>query len=125
MDSGEDVEERIIGCRTLVNACGPWASRLALLAGVGDHTHPDPALHVPLPVEPRRRCVFVVKCPNGPKENVPLVIDPSGSFFKPEKGGHTYIIGGSPSKVGVNCQICRLNQPLCFTFNSNLNPIIT
>ena len=93
------VEETTVGCRTLVNACGPWASRLAQMAGVGDHTHPDPVLRVPLPVEPRRRCVFVVKCPDGPKENVPLVVDPSGSFLKPEKG-QTYILGGGPPKVG-------------------------
>jgi FAD-dependent oxidoreductase domain-containing protein 1 len=67
---------------TIVLAAGPWSGEVAALAGIG------------LPVEPRRRSVFVfdVREPPGP---TPLVIDPSGTWFRPE--GRFYIGGTTPA----------------------------
>ncbi len=64
----------VVPCGTLVNAAGPWASRVAAFAGVA------------LPVEARRRCVFAFTC-REPLPHCPLVIDPSGAWFRPEGGG--------------------------------------
>ena len=65
----------------MVNAAGPSAGRLAAMAGRV------------LPVEPRKRTVFVVDCPDAPA-GMPLVADPSGIYVRPEGSG--FITGYSP-----------------------------
>lgn len=70
-----------IECRHAVNAAGPWARTLAAAAGID------------LPVHARRRTVFVLSCPD-PLPGCPLVIDPSGFWFRPE--GRHYIAGTAP-----------------------------
>jgi glycine/D-amino acid oxidase-like deaminating enzyme len=72
---------RVIRCGTAVNAAGPWARSVAAMAGV------------PLPVEARRRCVFVFDA-QIPVPGCPLVIDTSGAWFRPE--GQSFICGTSP-----------------------------
>jgi glycine/D-amino acid oxidase-like deaminating enzyme len=74
---------RRIEAGTVVLAAGPWSGEVAALAGVA------------LPVEPRRRSVFVfdVRQPPGP---TPLTIDPSGTWFRPE--GRFYIGGTTPAE---------------------------
>jgi len=74
-----------LDCDIVVNAAGPWARESAAWLGID------------LPVRARRRCVFVVKCPV-PIENAPLVIDPSGVYFRPEGPGQ-FICGTSPERV--------------------------
>jgi FAD-dependent oxidoreductase domain-containing protein 1 len=68
-------------CGAAVNAAGPSAGKIAALAGVR------------LPVEPRRRCVFVFDC-RETLPNCPLLIDCSGAYFRPE--GRFFIGGISP-----------------------------
>jgi len=70
-----------LACSQLVNAAGPWAARLARLAGIE------------LPVRARRRSVFVIDC-RTKLADVPLTIDPSGVWVRPE-GAH-YLCGVSP-----------------------------
>lgn len=74
----------IVACGTLVDAAGPWARDLAAMAGV------------PLPVEARRRCVFVFSAPDPPADH-PLVIDPSGAWFRPEGGAFIGAIAPHPA----------------------------
>ncbi len=64
-----------------VDAAGPWAASIAAMLGID------------LPVRARRRCVFVVACPD-PLPGCPLVIDTSGVWFRPE--GDRFICGISP-----------------------------
>jgi len=66
----------------VVNATGPQASTLALLAGIPD-----------LPVHSRKRFVYRVRA----QEELPacpMVIDPSGVYFRPEGDG--FLCGVSP-----------------------------
>lgn len=74
---------RVIGCGTLVNAAGPQAGDVAALAGIK------------LPVEPRKRCVFVVAC-RTPLPRMPLLVDTSGVWIRPEGG--VFITGISPAQ---------------------------
>jgi FAD-dependent oxidoreductase domain-containing protein 1 len=72
---------RRLACGTVVNAAGPWARQVAAMAGVD------------LPVEARRRSVFVFDVRES-LPGCPLVIDTSGVWFRPEGG--SYICGTSP-----------------------------
>ncbi|HML14626.1 MAG TPA: FAD-binding oxidoreductase [Xanthobacteraceae bacterium] len=72
---------RRIACGILVNAAGPQAGDVAALAGLR------------LPVEPRKRCIFVVAC-RAELSGMPLVIDTTGVWARPE--GNGFIAGVSP-----------------------------
>ena len=70
-------------CRHAVNAAGPWARRVAAMAGID------------LPVHARRRTVFVLSCPQR-LPRCPLVVDPGGFWFRPE--GRHFIAGAAPRR---------------------------
>jgi glycine/D-amino acid oxidase-like deaminating enzyme len=67
---------------SVVIAAGPASGDVAALAGVA------------LPVEPRRRTVFVIGCREAPP-GLPLVIDITGIWMRPE--GEYFICGMSPA----------------------------
>ena len=75
-----------IGCGTLVNAAGTGAGALAAMAGIE------------LPVDPRKRYVYVLDCPAATEalHNAPLTVQPSGVYFRPE--GRNFICGLSPEE---------------------------
>ena len=60
-----------LDCGVVVNAAGPWAGRVAALAGID------------LPVQARRRTVFVIGC-KAAMPDFPLLIDRSGFWIRPE-----------------------------------------
>ncbi len=76
-----------LACGSLVDAAGPWAGELAALAGVR------------LPVEPRKRYVYVVDCRQPPEalRLAPLTVDPGGMWFRPE--GRVFLCGKSPEEA--------------------------
>jgi len=68
----------------VVNAAGPRAAEVARMAGIPD-----------LPVRPRKRFVYKVQATH-PLPGCPLVIDPSGVYFRPEGDG--FLCGVSPAE---------------------------
>lgn len=72
---------RPIDCGLVVNAAGPQAGDVAAMAGA------------PLPVEPRKRSVFVVACREA-FPGMPLIVDVTGVWVRPE--GQMFICGVSP-----------------------------
>ena len=78
-----------MGAGVIVNASGPRAGLTARMAGIA------------LPVEPRKRTLFVVDCARSPQGSaavnhgrLPLMIDPSGVFCRPE--GRFFLTGCAP-----------------------------
>jgi FAD-dependent oxidoreductase domain-containing protein 1 len=94
--TGVDVGDRVaavslagggrIACGSLVIAAGAWSGELAALAGVR------------LPVEPRKRFIYVVDCREPPEalRRAPLTTDPGGVWFRPE--GRFFLCGKSPEE---------------------------
>ncbi|KVE25357.1 FAD-dependent oxidoreductase [Burkholderia singularis] len=72
---------RAYDCDVMVNAAGPWARALAALVGID------------LPVHARRRSIFNVTSP-AELPHCPLVVDPSGVYFRPE--GASFLCGAAP-----------------------------
>jgi len=66
----------------VVNAAGPRAEEVARMAGIRD-----------LPVRPRKRFVYRIHCREA-LPGCPLVVDPSGVYFRPE--GQDFLCGVSP-----------------------------
>ncbi|OUS13331.1 FAD-dependent oxidoreductase [Rhodospirillales bacterium 47_12_T64] len=86
-----------ISGRYFINAAGPQAASVASMA------------KVPLPVESRKRCVFVFHC-RDEIHNCPLVVDNSGVYFRPE--GENFICGVSPDAK---------NDPLSYDYDIDYN----
>jgi glycine/D-amino acid oxidase-like deaminating enzyme len=79
-----------IACGMLLNTAGASGGReLAAMAGVD------------IPVHGKKRCVFSFMC-KGDVPNAPLLIDTSGTWFRPEghrtAEGQMFICGGSPGE---------------------------
>jgi glycine/D-amino acid oxidase-like deaminating enzyme len=77
---------RRFGCGQLVNAAGTGGSKVARMAGLE------------IPVEPRKRCIFVFNCRDAQdiSASCPMLIDPSGLYVRPE--GEFFITGIAPPK---------------------------
>lgn len=81
----------------VVNAAGPFCrSLLDLLAT------PSAPLYYPIPVRPRKRCIFFFHCSakDGVPPIAPLTIDPSMVYFRSEGDGSSanFLCGVSPSE---------------------------
>ncbi|TNM85255.1 hypothetical protein fugu_009433 [Takifugu bimaculatus] len=88
------LEYQPVECSIVVNAAGAFSANLVEKLGVGAGTK-DAVAGVAVPVEPRKRYVYVVHCPEGPGLDAPLVIDSSGVYFRREGLGGHYITGAS------------------------------
>lgn len=73
---------RLGATQAVLLAAGAWSAPLAAQLGVA------------LPVSGKKRDVFVLDCPAAPLPGCPLVIDPSGFWFRPE--GRGFIAGAPP-----------------------------
>ncbi|MDH3263021.1 MAG: FAD-binding oxidoreductase [Paracoccaceae bacterium] len=77
---------RRVACGHAVNACGTRAA--ALLRSLGED----------LPVEPRKRTVFLIDAPNAQAPGAPLLVDHTGFYLRPE--GRHWIAATVPERDG-------------------------
>ncbi|CAJ0918767.1 unnamed protein product [Ranitomeya imitator] len=89
------LENQPVDCMAVVNAAGAWSSKVADMVGIGCGK-PGTYEEVKLPVEPRKRYIYMFHCPAGPGLDCPMLIDSSGVYFRREGMGGNYIGGLSP-----------------------------
>ncbi|XP_038609344.1 FAD-dependent oxidoreductase domain-containing protein 1 isoform X1 [Tachyglossus aculeatus] len=89
------LEYQPVECAIVINAAGAWSGQVAELAGIG-RGPPGTLQGTKLPVEPRKRYVYVWQSPQGPGLETPLVADTSGAYFRREGLGNVYLGGCSP-----------------------------
>ena len=96
-----------IACGTVINAAGTGAAALARCVGIE------------LPVESRKRCVFHFRSP-ARLPGCPLVIDPTGMYFRPEGDG---FLGGiaPPERDDPECRDFEVPPAL---FEETLWPLL-
>eukprot|EP00981_Chlorochromonas_danica_P007015 scaffold1522_cov174-Ochromonas_danica.AAC.19 len=97
---GQRNEDQTIHADHVINCAGAWSGRLLNLF-CKDLVRPQ-AIHS-IPVVPRKRCIFTFQCkpqqPNLPPVTTPLVIDPTGVYFRPEGGaGGRFLTGVCPKE---------------------------
>jgi len=89
---------------TMVNAGGAFAARLVEMCGEV----------AALPVKARKRCIFVVHCPEALDPLPPLTVDPSGVYFRPEGVGTE---GGSSGRFICGVSPPAEDDPDCDTYS--------
>ena len=104
LDNGETLAA---GC--VVNAAGPNAGKVAAMAGIA------------LPVEPRKRGVFVFEARER-FDDMPLTVDPSGIWWRPE--GSVYITGGAEVEDGEQAADPTDFEPQWGLFENEIWPVL-
>ncbi|GJQ83828.1 hypothetical protein Trydic_g5686 [Trypoxylus dichotomus] len=91
LPNGEIKSIRFAMC---ILACGGDSGEVAKIARIGTG---EGILSVPLPIEKRKRYVYCFNCQEeGPGLNTPMTIDNTGTYFRRDGLGGTYIAGLSP-----------------------------
>lgn len=92
------LEYQPVECAIVVNAAGAFSGKLAEMLDIGFGPK-DTIAGIPVPVEPRKRYIYVFHCPGGPGLDTPFLIDYSGVYFRREGLGGNYIAGTSPEEA--------------------------
>jgi glycine/D-amino acid oxidase-like deaminating enzyme len=104
LDNGETLETGLV-----VNAAGPNAGVVAKMAGLA------------LPVEPRKRTVFVFESRDR-FDDMPLTVDPGGVWWRPE--GSVYITGGAEIEDGEQAADPADFEPQWGLFENDIWPVL-
>ncbi|XP_024904965.1 FAD-dependent oxidoreductase domain-containing protein 1 isoform X3 [Pteropus alecto] len=91
------LEYQPVECAIVINAAGAWSGQVAELAGIGKGP-PGTLQGTKLPVEPRKRYVYLWHSPEGPGLETPFIADTSGVYFRREGLGNNYLGGRSPTE---------------------------
>lgn len=95
IDSVKMKDGSSVSAGTIVNAAGPFGGQVVDFCGNV----------TPLPVRPRKRCMWLFKIGSpmasdgvtpAPCDNTPLMVDPSGVYFRSEGHGGRFVCGVSP-----------------------------
>lgn len=100
----------LLGADAFVIAAGAWSGAVAALGGLA------------VPVQGRRRTVFAFGCPQALPVPTPLVIDPSGCWFRSEGSG--FIGGWTPGEGDTDPDDPPLDQPDLDQFDDRLWPAL-
>lgn len=117
---GDDTQ-RTVKFKTCVLAAGAQSGQVARLANIG--TGQD-LLSVGLPVEPRKRYVYVFNTQgrNCPGLATPLTIDPNGTYFRRDGLGGNFLCGRSPADdEEPNCETLDVDHGY---FETNIWPTL-
>ncbi|MBX3596459.1 MAG: FAD-binding oxidoreductase, partial [Rhizobiaceae bacterium] len=98
-----------LGAGTIINAAGPNAGNVTAMAGLS------------LPVEPRKRTVFVFEARDQYKD-MPLLVDTNGIYVRPE--GSVYITGGAESEDGEQAADPKDFEPNWSLFEEHIWPTL-
>lgn len=104
LDNGEALETGLV-----VNAAGPNAGAVAKMA------------ELMLPVEPRKRTVFVFESRDR-FDDMPLTVDPGGVWWRPE--GSVYITGGAEIEDGEQAADPADFEPQWSLFENDIWPVL-
>uniref|UniRef100_A0A8B9TBA7 FAD-dependent oxidoreductase domain-containing protein 1 n=1 Tax=Anas platyrhynchos TaxID=8839 RepID=A0A8B9TBA7_ANAPL len=85
-------EQQPVACAIVVIAAGAWSGELLATATA---SLPGGSL-APLPIQPRKRYVYMWHCPDGPGLECPFLIDTSGAYFRREGIAGNFLGGMSP-----------------------------
>lgn len=116
-----DDKQRTVKFKTCVLAAGAHSGQVARLANIG--TGQD-LLSVALPVEPRKRYVYVFNTQgrNCPGLATPLTIDPDGTYFRRDGLGGNFLCGRSPADdEEPNCETLDVDHGY---FDTNIWPTL-
>lgn len=110
--SGWAIETRAgpVQARSIVNAAGAWASRIAAMAGA-----------MPIAITPYRRTMLQLQVDPPAAATLPMIIDVAGSFYiKPEAGGRLWLsphdeisspaCDAAPEEIDIAVAIDRFEQ---------------
>jgi FAD-dependent oxidoreductase domain-containing protein 1 len=117
-------ETQQIAFGLVVIAGGAHSANIAEMAKIGKG---EGLLSIPLPIEPRKRYVYTFGCDEKPELgatlNTPLVIDPSGVYFRREGLSGLYIGGRSPECVEKEPPIDNLDVDYDY-FDTDVWPLL-
>ncbi|CRK94290.1 CLUMA_CG007805, isoform A, partial [Clunio marinus] len=111
-----------IKCEKCVLAAGAESGRIGRLAGIGTGSN---LLSIPIPIEPRKRYVYVFMCENPGKalNSAPYVFFPSGAHVRNEGGNGYFTAGRSPRSKEFEPPIGDL-EPDFEYFNNEVWPTL-
>ncbi|KAF6214497.1 hypothetical protein GE061_009240 [Apolygus lucorum] len=104
----------------MIIAAGSNSGEVGKLVGMGSGAGP---LGSPIPIEPRKRYVFAVHCPDAPGLAMPFIIDPTGAYVRREGVGGNYLCGISPGDEEQEPSCDNMDVDYEF-FENKLWPII-
>nr|XP_054755475.1 FAD-dependent oxidoreductase domain-containing protein 1-like [Lytechinus pictus] len=84
-----------VQCAFAVVCAGSWSGEVTTTLGIGQGTAEE-LMDVPLPVEPRKRYVYVAHCPDGPGLDCPMIVNVDGVYTRREGLGGNYLMGSCP-----------------------------
>ncbi|XP_030853738.1 FAD-dependent oxidoreductase domain-containing protein 1 [Strongylocentrotus purpuratus] len=109
-----------VNCAMAVVCAGSWSGEITSMLGIGQGSAED-LLDVPLPVEPRKRYVYVTHCPDGPGLDFPMIINLDGVYARREGLGGNYVMGSCPFPDQTEPDCDNLNVDYEF-FEENIWP---
>ena len=110
-----------------MNAAGPWAAEVARMAKIGTDDYDSDGKLTPfsvsLPVEPRKRYIYMFYAEEGPILDVPLTIDYTGVFIRRQGLSNYYFCGLNQNEANEPTNM-DLNHIDYDYFEKSIKPVL-